>query len=398
MATAANMEAIPQPITLHVRRLDAATGEIFETPHTLPFGQAMRVIIEQYSQPNQYQRGQTGRTDRGVMLALLDRMRTLGRVDAVKFDIRSMGSAANIHHNTSMKALRRLGQEYGFVELCDGGSWFDHDLGYELTEADHHTVNMFNAYAYRLTTPGLTVDSEVFQIVTDILKSALDTVCHNSAHLDTDTLNQYADCDAFAWGARESGDPDSESLGKAALDLIAALVANNDLGYADIAEVTGMSRSTASKKARALAALGIVEIYREGRSMVVYLVSDWREILDRLLSRLTTYCRNVRRKIGHLQERIKRVSSVIIGRDITSGLLESALRGLLESWQRKLELLRTDLTAKTRRGLSLTQLRNGQAENTALDTGADLSKLDRLCALTTIAATDSTTRVVRLAA
>ena len=401
MADTAGIEITPQPLTLFMRRIDALTGEIFDTPHELPFGDAMKILIAQFSQAHIYQ-GRTARNDRAVMLAMLERMRLLGRVDGVKYDIRSMAGAVNIHHNTSMKALRRLCSEYGYLEHCEGESWFEHELGHELTEPDEHTVNMFNAFAYRLSSRVLTVDSDVFQIVTDSVNSAVDTICHNLEHMDAATLSAYADCDAFAWGAREIGDPDSESIGKPGCDLIAALVVENDLFYADIEERTGMSRSTASKKARALAALGIVEIYREGRRMVVYLVSNWREILDRLLNRLTTYCRNIRRKLSHWGARVDRIDWVLNHREITSGMLEAALREMLAIWRRKLLLLRTELTAKTAQGgrLSLSELRNEQAENTAIDTGDNVAaaKLARLSALVTAGMVDNSSRFVRLAA
>ncbi|MCB0097564.1 MAG: hypothetical protein KDE46_17660 [Caldilineaceae bacterium] len=60
MANIAGIEATPQPLTLFMRRIDARTGEIFDTPHELPFGDAMKILIAQFSQAHMYQ-GRTAR-------------------------------------------------------------------------------------------------------------------------------------------------------------------------------------------------------------------------------------------------------------------------------------------------------------------------------------------------
>ena len=79
---------------------------------------------------------------------------------------------------------------------------------------------------------------------------------------------------------------------------------------------------------------GLVEVYREGRTCVVYLREGWRDILQSVWLRLTTFTRGLKRRVWHLHERIRRVEDC---KDVVdSGRLSMALHGLLDTWRQKL--------------------------------------------------------------
>jgi DNA-binding transcriptional regulator GbsR (MarR family) len=198
---------------------------------------------------------------------------------------------------------------------------------------------MFDAYAYSLT-PLLCNVCQIETVRSTTAEATPVTVSHTAPAADPAvTLTQeYMHHDAFAWGAKAD---ETHSLGKAALDMVVALSTENDLTFAEIAERTGMSRSTASKKARALAFYGLVEIYMEGRTCVVYLVQDWRERLEHVWTRLTTFSRHLRRRVEHLKQRLDRLYAVRCR--VTSGQLHKQLTRRLEAWRRKLYLLNRQL-------------------------------------------------------
>lgn len=157
--------------------------------------------------------------------------------------------------------------------------------------------------------------------------------------LAVDVITAYLDHDAFQHGAKIS--ETSCKLGRAALDVLAALENCNDLSAAELSEATGRGRSTCSEKAGALALLGLVEVYKEGRTNYYYLVDNWRDILDKYIAALSTMGRTCKRKIRHLQERLQRAGWAINSAE--SGYLRMRLAQLIERWQRRLVALTEQL-------------------------------------------------------
>ncbi|MGB0386004.1 MAG: helix-turn-helix domain-containing protein [Ardenticatenaceae bacterium] len=112
------------------------------------------------------------------------------------------------------------------------------------------------------------------------------------APIGAEILLKYAGHDAFLHGAKIP----NHTLGPTALEVLAAVIAvaeqepNKGLNFAEIARRTGMSAGTAAKKARALQALGLLSIQKEGRSQIVRFVrlSDWEKQLAEQSERLST--------------------------------------------------------------------------------------------------------------
>lgn len=303
-----------------------------------PVDQAIDHITANMMLPSMYPNPRYQRTDRLGMLAILETMRKAGRVEGVKLSCRELAELINVGYTTAAATLKRLCR-YGYLERTDGTPWLTLPDGAE--EQDQYAINMFEAYAYSLTPVLCTVAQGIQQGVCEVATEPYPstggtsvTTLHTAVavvEMNLDVMREYLNHDAFAYGAKAE---DDQSLGKAALDVITALTTSNDLTFAEIAEATGMSRSTASKKAHALEVYGLAEVYKEGRSNVVYLVQDWRERLERVWARLNTYCRNLRRKVSHLEQRILRLLMTIHG--VTSGQLHKKLTDLLNYYRVRL--------------------------------------------------------------
>jgi hypothetical protein len=240
---------------------------------SLPFDVAIATIRQKMSVADMYER-RTMRYDRGVMLALIDAWERAGRLTGVKLDARSAGEAAGMSKDAASKALRRLAHGYGYIRRGDADLWSEDDT----YQDDAHAVRMFEAYAWepsevcktctvlnsssleeaeqadarRQALPTTACTTELPQLLT------ADNYCIASAQIDLAVVQDYITHDAFLWGAKDS---DDNGLGKSALEIIAALSDCNDLSFAEIAEAGSLSRSTVSRRVRALEAIGMVELY-----------------------------------------------------------------------------------------------------------------------------------------
>lgn len=310
-------------------------------------------LIDHYSQPEAFERGRRNAYDRSVMCALLAVMKGADS-PVVKMSVRQAGEDAGMSYRTAWKTLRRL-IEAGYIAVVDGQSWFDRDLD---LEDDEHLRNQFDALTYELVNPWLmgsnqSRQTEVPQLseVTTVRSTSslgLSPVVNSDScvgapmrdlDLAVDVITAYLDHDAFQYGAKVMDT--ACKLGRAALDVLAALECCNDLSSAELAEATGRGRSTCSEKANNLALLGLVEVYREGRTNFYYLVDNWRDILDKYIAALTTMGRTCKRKIRHLQERLQRAGWAINSAE--SGYLRMRLAQLIERWQRRLVALTEQL-------------------------------------------------------
>lgn len=312
-------------------------------------------LINHYSQPEAFERGRRNAYDRSVMCALLAVMKNTDS-PVVKMSVRQAGEDAGMSYRTAWKTLRRL-MEAGYIAVVDGQSWFDRDLD---LEADEHLRNQFDAYTYELVNPRLVQSNQSRQTDANQLPEVttgdsprglvLRTVVTSDSCVDTpmrdldlavDVITAYLDHDAFQHGAKIS--ETSCKLGRAALDVLAALENCNDLSAAELSEATGRGRSTCSEKANNLALLGLVEVYKDGRTNYYYLVDNWRDILDKYIAALSTMGRTCKRKIRHLQERLRRAGWAINSAE--SGYLRMRLTQLIEKWQRRLVALTEQLRA-----------------------------------------------------
>lgn len=310
-------------------------------------------LIDHYSQPEAFERGRHNAYNRSVMVALLMVMKSTDN-PVVKYSVRQAGEDAGMSYKTAWKTLRRL-IEQGIIAVVDGQSWFDRDLD---LEDDEHLRNQFDALTYELINPwlmgsnqsrqtGVTQLSEVTTVRSTSSLGLSPVVSSDSCagapmrdlDLAVDVITAYLDHDAFQYGAAIS--ETTCKLGRAALDVLAALECCNDLSSAELSEATGRGRSTCSEKANNLALLGLVEVYREGRTNFYYLVDNWRDILDRYIAALTTLGRTCKRKIRHLQERLQRAGWAINSAE--SGFLRMRLAQLIEKWQRRLVALTEQL-------------------------------------------------------
>ncbi|MFZ4662259.1 MAG: bifunctional DNA primase/polymerase [Caldilineaceae bacterium] len=301
-------------------------------------------IIAYYSQPEAFERGRYNPCNRSVMTALLDVMKATDN-PVIKMSVREAGERAGMSYRTAWKTLGRL-IEAGVIAVVDGQSWFGRELQ---SEDDEHLRNQFDARTFELLPPTVTGVTQRPEVATGDSPSplVLRTVATSGRSmgadlaLDIHTLTSYLDHDAFQWGAKVI-DTDCK-FGRAALDIIAALELNNDQTAAELADATKRSKSTCAEKANALALVGLVEVYKEGRTNRYYLVDNWRDILERIIGALTTLGRTIKRKMGHLRERIHRAGYALNLAE--SGYLRLRLAQLLDKWRTRLLALADQLRA-----------------------------------------------------
>lgn len=292
-------------------------------------------LIEHYSQPETFEQGRRNPQKRSIMSALLDVMKQKDEPVA-KFSVRQAAENAGMSYRTAWKTLGCLIED-GVIAVVGGQSWFDRELQ---SEDDEHLRNQFDARTFELLDPvvmGTTQRPEVATVRSTSLLGLSPVVTSGRSTdadlaLDVHTVTTYLDHDAFQWGAKVV-DTDCK-FGRAALDVIAALELNNDLTAAELADATKRSKSTCAEKANALALVGLVEAYRDGRTIRYYLVDNWRDILEKMIAALTTLGRTIKRKISHLQERIHRAGCALNMAE--SGYLRMRLAQLLEKWRGRL--------------------------------------------------------------
>lgn len=291
----------------HVRTVDPTTGEITEK-------------TQKYA----------NRTDRLAMLTVLSLMQRADKL-TVTLSCREFAELMNCNFVGASRKLRLLCKA-GFIKRVDGESWFTGSI-YEGDYEDQAIVNANQAFTY-------TLNLEVCNIATQRSERATASLCSDTAHLDLSvkTINDYADNALFAHAAKEG--KDLESFGRSCLDLVAALVANNDLCFADIAEATGMSRTTVSKKASVLADAGILEVYTEEGKKHCHLVDCWQELIQKMNARVNAYLRNARRKISHLHQRIQRIFGQLAL--VTSAELHKALLSKLDKYLKRMDKARAE--------------------------------------------------------
>lgn len=301
-------------------------------------------FIEYYSQPTAFDQGRRNPQKRSVMTALLEVMKATDS-PVIKMSVREAGERAGMAHKTAWRVLGWLIED-GVIAVVDGESWFDRNLDFE---SDEHIRNRFDARTFTLVDPSnrgivqctemTTDDSNSMLVHSTVVNSVRST--ESDLSLDLHTVTQYLDHDAFQWGAKVV-DTDCR-FGRAALDVIAALELNNDLTAAELAEASKRGKSTCAEKANTLALVGLVEAYRDGRSIRYYLVDNWRDILEKMIAALTTLGRTVKRKIRHLEERIHRAGWAF--NEAESGYLRMRLAQLLEKWRKRLRALGDQLRA-----------------------------------------------------
>ena len=299
-------------------------------------------LIAHYSQPEAFERGRYNAYNRSVMTALLEVMKSADN-PVVKMSVREAGERAGMSYRTAWKTLGRL-IDLGEIAAVDGQSWFDRDL---YAEGDERLRNQFDARTFELLHSAVRGVTQRPEVTTDegysglVLRTVATSGRCTDADLSLDihTVTAYLDHDAFQWGAKVV---DTECrFGRAALDVIAALELNNDLTAAELAEATKRSKSTCAEKANALALVGLVEAYRDGRTLRYYLVDNWQDILEKMIAALTTLGRTIKRKIGHLCERIGRAGCALNLAE--SGYLRMKLAQLLEKWRGRLLALAEQL-------------------------------------------------------
>ena len=299
-------------------------------------------LTEYYSQPEAFERGRYNVYNRSVMTALLEVMQQVDN-PVIKMSVREAGERAGMSYRTAWKTLGRL-IDLGEIAAVDGQSWLDREL---YAEGDEHLRNQFDARTFELLHPAVRGVTQRPEVATDegysplVLRTVATSGRCTDADLSLDihTLTSYLDHDAFQWGAKVI-DTDCK-FGRAALDVIAALELNNDQTAAELADATKRSKSTCAEKANALALVGLVETYRDGRTNRYYLVDNWRDILERIIGALTTLGRTIKRKMGHLRERIHRAGCALNLAE--SGYLRLRLAQLLEKWRGRLLALAEQL-------------------------------------------------------
>jgi len=209
----------------------------------------------------------TREMDRSAYIELLYLAEERGS-DTLDIGCRELAERVGCGHSTANRALARLA-ELGLIEVAE--------------QADE-----YHAPTWRICS-----------LVGHIIPA--EGVCPVGLHI-------FNGDDAFLWGSKlspEHATPGDAGgcIGTTGRSFLAALLAQNDLGIGEIAERSGMSRVTASKKAHIFAALRLVKLSKVGRRVICHLVGHWRRLLDSLRRRLTTFGRGLKRRIEHVTHR-----------------------------------------------------------------------------------------------
>jgi len=154
--------------------------------------------------------------------------------------------------------------------------------------------------------------------------------------------------DVFAYGGRvrpdllERGDL-LDVLGKPALSVIAALCGHpGGLSLSELAELAHVCTATASHKARLLQNLGLVWRERVGRTTICTLMANWREVLEGLRGRMTTFGKGLKRRMGHARARVGMYTRLAR----FQSAVRDHLRDLAERERRRLGALEADYQAQ----------------------------------------------------
>ena len=219
--------------------------------------------------------------DHRAYFVILNLMRS-AKSDIIHLSSRYLAEMAGMTSQTASKVLRRL-QAYGLLSLVGKSDYYKKGHIYRLVKAD-------------------TIKRDLAEYLLDEPKEAI----------NVEMLIKYAGHDAFLHGAKLLIDG-HYTLGPCSLEVLCALIAeaeknkysNQGLHLAEIARRTGLSSATVSKKAKALAQLGLVSMRKQGRRQVVRLISlsIWEEVLERKRHLLSTNGKTQNRKEKHTQER-----------------------------------------------------------------------------------------------
>lgn len=258
--------------------------------------------------PNRY----TRRADRYAMLGVIQIMRRAGRSEGVRISSQALAEEIGIGRNSAGKALARL-CDYGLLHRTLSAwlpaeekallSGYEYAISEQLCNMVHRDINH--------------TDREVC------------TILH--------TLRNHMKDEYFMHGA--SADK-GFSFGKAALDVLAELAAENDLSYQELAERAGMHRSTVSRKIDTLVHHGLAVVTLEGKRKIVHLIDDFWQRMLALWPRLKTFGRSLKRKASHLAARVGRYVEIIPR--ISSDYVRQKLGRCLERWRAQLAAVNRD--------------------------------------------------------
>lgn len=251
-------------------------------------------------------------TDKKIMLGFLATCEQTGKLE-VTYSVRDAAEDAGCGRSAAGSALYRL-CEYGLLQLSSVGTD-------RVNEANTYTLGNV------LLRHGITAirdmsNNRTHDVNTSVGKGVCPGVLHNFANEDSFLFGAKLDMQKVAGDLKRrlkrlqaQGQTDRRAkrmaeqleggvLGPKALQIIAALVAENGQNITSLEEITGMCRQTASDKAHFLAALGILDVEQQGRSVVFYLKRTWQQLIIWLSRMVTTFTRALRRVIEHLTQRI----------------------------------------------------------------------------------------------
>lgn len=279
--------------------------------------------LEWAANPHTYPLGRNNPFDRAVMVAMIQLMIET-RKPIVKLSVRDAAERVGTTPATAGKALRRL-TGYKFIEVVDSdGNYLDVD-----SQIDEFVGGRLEARSYRLSKE-LTGKLNTLKQQAGVLRTVSST-----CPISTTDYIRYSSHDIFNYGAKIDGT--DKGTAKIGLDVICTLSKENDLTSAEIGERIGRTQEACADVLGVLTMLGVVERYREGRSILYHLVDGWEDILEKISSGVNTYGNTIKRKINHLCDRInmaKRYLSYAISVKLANNLSE-----LIKKWGKKRSML-----------------------------------------------------------
>lgn len=258
--------------------------------------------------PQTYPVGRRSPTLRSIMLAFV-KTAIAAHSPIITFSVRLASEKAGIGYIAALKGLREL-------------------VALNILKRVNRDQNPFDAFTYSIKHL-----SDMIPVQSTSTTSAMLDINSETCVMDPDTLSRYADCDAFQHGAKIEGT--QVVMGRAMLDVIAALVSQNDQSLKEIARCTSRSEATCTEKLKTLVDLGLIEEYKDGKRFRYYLVSAWSDILEPITGSVTTLGRTIKRKIKYTVDRINMAQKVLRW---TAADMVSTLQEKIDGWRSKVQL------------------------------------------------------------
>lgn len=241
--------------------------------------------------------------NRAASTYLIEKMIETGK-NVISMSVRDLAEHAGMSDITAHRTIKRL-IAYGHIErITDVGNYMDGDIE---NVTDKFTSNQLSAFQYKLTQKLIDQLSELNTC--DSISFSATHVLSSCTSKSQSISHRYMDHDAFQYGAEvaDSG----LKMGKASLDLVAALAEKNEQTSEELAEITGRSRQSCAEKMGVLVMLGIAESYRFGKQVRYYLVDAWEDVLYHIVKSMSTLGATTKRKIRHIEARLVMLDRVL---------------------------------------------------------------------------------------